>query len=112
MGKPILKNPFLCYSLFTSQIYIAHIELKKDSNPKLAHGLSKQLPTYMSSEDVRLGFFIIFDFGDKNILKLKEKLEKQRVELEKDQNLKLRIIYIDVKPKTLPHMYKSTNFFT
>lgn len=85
---------------FSSTIdYIAHVELKKDSNPKLTHGLSKQLPTYMSSEDVRLGFFIIFDFGNKDISKLKEKLEKQRIELEKDKNLKLRIIYIDVKPK-------------
>ncbi len=85
---------------FSSTVdYIAHVELKKDSNPKLAHRLSKQLPTYMSSEDVRLGFFIIFDFGNKDISKLKEKLEKQRTELEKNQNLKLRIIYIDVKPK-------------
>lgn len=85
---------------FSSTVdYIAHVELKKDSNPKLAHGLSKQLPTYMSSEDVRLGFFIIFVFGNKDISKLKEKLEKQRTELEKNQNLKLRIIYIDVKPK-------------
>lgn len=84
---------------FSSTVnYVAHIEIKKDNNPKLVHGLIKQLPIYMSSDGVRLGFFIVFDFG-KDISKLKGKLDQQRIELEKDQNLKLRIIYIDAKPK-------------
>lgn len=85
---------------FSSTVYyIAHVEIKKDNNPKLVHGLTKQLPTYMGSEGVRLGFFIVFDFGIKDISNLKGKLEQQCIELEKNRNLKLRIIYIDAKPK-------------
>ena len=85
---------------FSSTVhFIAHLELKKENNSKLAHGLSKQLPTYMNSEGVRLGFFIIFDFGTKNISKLKENLEAQRIELERDKGIKLRIVYVDAKPK-------------
>lgn len=85
---------------FSSTVhFLAHVELKKENNPNLVHGLSKQLPTYMNSEEVRFGFFIIFEFGIKNISKLKEKLEKQRIEVERDMGIKLRIIYIDAKRK-------------
>lgn len=85
---------------FSSSVhFLAHVELKKENNLKLVHGLSKQLPTYMNSEEVRLGFFIIFEFGIKNISKLKEELEKQRIELERDMEIKLRIVYIDAKRK-------------
>ncbi len=62
--------------------------IKKDNNPKLIQGLTKQLPIYMSSDGVRLGFFIVFDFGIKDISKLKGKLEQQRIELEKDKKFK------------------------
>lgn len=79
--------------------FIAHVELKKENNPKLTHGLSKQLPTYMISEKVRLGFFVIFEFGMKDISELKDKLEKQRIELEREKGIKLRIIYINAKSK-------------
>jgi len=51
---------------------VAHVELKKENNSKLAHGLSKQLPTYMNSEEVSLGFFIIFDFDTKDIRNKRE----------------------------------------
>ncbi len=79
--------------------FIAHVEFKKENNPKLAHGLSKQLPTYMISEKVKLGFFVIFEFGMKDISELKDKLEKQRIELEREKGIKLRIIYINAKSK-------------
>jgi hypothetical protein len=85
---------------FSSTVnFIAHVELKKENNPKLVHGLSKQLPTYMNSEEVSIGFFVIFDFGTKDILKLKEELKTQRIKLEKNKRIKLRIIYIDARPK-------------
>lgn len=85
---------------FSSSVhFLAHLELKKENNSKLVHGLSKQLPTYMNSEEVRFGFFIIFDFGTKDISKLKENMEEQRIQLERDKGITLRIIYIDAKPK-------------
>ena len=87
------------FRLSSTVHFLAHVELKKENNTNLVHGLSKQLPTYMNSEDVRFGFFIIFEFGIKNISKLKEKLEKQRIEVERDMGVKLRIIYIDAKRK-------------
>lgn len=79
--------------------FIVHVELKKDNNPKLTHGLSNQLPTYMNSETVRLGFFLVFEFGIKDISEVKDELEKERIKLEKDREIKLRIIYIDAKSK-------------
>lgn len=85
---------------FSSDVhFIAHVELKKEDNPKLTHGLSKQLPTYMISEKVKLGFFVIFEFGMKDISGLKDKLEKQRIELEREKEIKLRIIYINAQSK-------------
>lgn len=79
--------------------YIAHVEFKKENNPKLSHGLTKQLPTYMSSENARIGFFVIFDFGTKDISKSKVYLETQRIELERDKGIILRVIYIDARLK-------------
>ncbi|WP_292389412.1 hypothetical protein, partial [Methanosarcina sp. UBA5] len=61
------------YFIFSSTVNtVAHVELKKENNSKLAHGLSKQLPTYMNSEEVSLGFFIIFDFDTKDIRNKRE----------------------------------------
>jgi hypothetical protein len=79
--------------------FTAHIEFKKENNSKLSHGLTKQLLTYMSSEDVKIGFFVIFDFGTRDISKLKVDLEAQRIKLEQDKGLTLRIIYIDTRLK-------------
>ena len=79
--------------------FIVHVELKKDNNPKLTHGLSNQLPTYMNSETVRMGFFLVFEFGTKDISKAKDELEKERIKLEIERGIKLRIIYIDAKSK-------------
>ena len=77
----------------------AHIEIKKSTNPQLSHGLKKQLPVNMNSENVLYGFFIIFDFGEKNISALKQKLERQRIEIERSGDLKIQIIYVDAKKK-------------
>lgn len=79
--------------------FIAHVEFKKENNSKLSHGLTKQLPTYMSSEDAKIGFYIIFDFGTRDISKLKAELETQRIELEQDKGIILRVIYIDARMK-------------
>jgi hypothetical protein len=85
---------------FSSTVhYITHIELKKSSHPRLIHGLSDQLPTYMESEDVKLGFFIIFDFGDVDLLQQKVKLEEKRIQLEKEKDIKIEIVFIDVRKK-------------
>lgn len=57
---------------FSSTVnYIAHVEFKKETNSKLVQGLNTQLPTYMTSEGVKLGFYVIFDFGLKDISNLK-----------------------------------------
>lgn len=79
--------------------FTAHVEFKKENNSKLSHGLTEQLPTYMRSEDVKIGFFVIFDFGTRDISKLKVDLESQRIKLEQDKGLTLRVIYIDARLK-------------
>lgn len=79
--------------------FTAHVEFKKENNSKLSHGLTKQLPTYMSSEDVKIGFFVIFDFGTREISKLKDDLEAKRIEMERDKGIILRVVYIDAKMK-------------
>ena len=76
-----------------------HIEIKKSTNPDLFHGLEKQLPTYMDSEKVHHGFFIIFDFGEKNITELKNNLERQRVLIERNKDIRIKIFYVDATKK-------------
>lgn len=94
---------------FSSTVhYIAHVEFKKENNSKLVHGLNTQLPTYMISEGVKLGFYVIFDFGLKDISNLKSDLETNRTELERNRGLKLQIIYIDAKPKPSASKLKSS----
>ena len=53
----------------------------------------------MNSETVRMGFFLVFEFGTKDISKAKDELEKERIKLEIERGIKLRIIYIDAKSK-------------
>ena len=77
----------------------AHIEIKKSTNPTLSHGLEKQLPVYMNAEKGIYGFFIIFDFGEKDISSLKENLEKLSGEIENKGDMKIQIIYVDAKKK-------------
>ncbi|MGB9927809.1 MAG: hypothetical protein ACPK85_05325 [Methanosarcina sp.] len=87
------------FRLSSNAHFTAHVEFKKESNSKLSHGLTKQLPTYMSSEDAKIGFFVIFDFGTRDISKLKNDLEAQRIELERDKEIILRVVYIDARMK-------------
>lgn len=77
----------------------AHIEIKTSTHSDLFHGLKKQLPTYMDSEKVQYGFFIIFDFGEKDITELKNNLEMQRVDIERNKCIKIKIIYVDATKK-------------
>lgn len=77
----------------------AHIEIKTSTHPDLSHGLKKQLPTYMDSEKVYYGFFVIFDFGEKDITKLKNNLEIQRIDIEQNKCIKIKILYVDANKK-------------
>lgn len=79
--------------------YIAHIEIKKGSNPKLEHGLKKQLPTYMGADGANIGFLVIFDFGQKKIDSILKKIKKEKEDIIKNKKMLIDIIRIDAKKK-------------
>ena len=79
--------------------YVAHIELKKDANPKLEHGLKKQLPTYMEADEVNVGFILIFDFGERDIDSIVESMEEEKERLKESKNLLIEIVRIDARQK-------------
>lgn len=79
--------------------YVAHIEIKKDANPKLEHGLEKQLPTYMEADEVNVGFMIIFDFGEKDIDSVVDRMNEEKVQLMDSKGLMIEIIRIDSRQK-------------
>ena len=57
----------------------ALLELKLAKNTKFWRGLSRQLPKYMQSEEINLGYFVIILYNDKDFNKLnglRENIEK------------------------------------
>lgn len=70
------------------------VEIKRASNPKLYSGLTNQLPTYLESEDVDLGYYLVIkQEGGDNVksLKLVDKYNK----LPEDKKEKIEINIVD-----------------
>lgn len=78
--------------------FISHIEIKKDSHPKIKDSLKKQLKTYMDSEKVRIGFLIIVDFGEKDLVEELKTLKRDKINLEKEGKY-IEIIVVDARKK-------------
>lgn len=50
----------------------ALIEVKKADNTKFWNGLTKQLPTYQRAEEVRVGYFLVMLFSEKDFERINE----------------------------------------
>lgn len=85
---------------FSSTVnYIAHVEIKTETNPKLKAGIIKQLPTYMKAEGVNIGFLIIFNFGRKSISHLLKSIEDEIEIIQNQVGIVLEFIVIDSRKK-------------
>ena len=69
-------------------------ELKYSDNPQWKHGLEKQLPQYMISEQAKYGYYVVLDVGSFNRDKM-QTLEDIRAELKQQ----CEICYIDAGKK-------------
>lgn len=79
---------------------VAHIEIKKDNNPKLKDSIKKQLKTYMDADQVWIGCLIIFNFGQRDVKEILTNLKKDQQYLVKKENKSIDIIMIDARKKT------------
>lgn len=79
----------------------ALIEVKLIGSTKLFQGASKQLPQYLKSEQIALGYYLCVgmtdaDFDEKRI----ERIEDTCASLTKQAEAKILPIYIDARPST------------
>jgi len=80
-----------------------HVELKYFHSRKIVQGLH-QLATYLRSERVDMGFYVIIDFGifDKSPHKkwsIEERIQKAKEDIEKKGHIQIFVIYIDARKK-------------
>lgn len=76
----------------------AHIEIKKANSSKYKHGLEKQLPTYLRSDNVKLGLYVLILFSEKDLRRF-EKLEQGKNDIEDKYGIRLHLIPIDARKR-------------
>lgn len=72
----------------------ALIEIKLARNTKFWNGIKNQLPKYLEAEGVKMGYFIVVTYDEKDIKKLKNINDITSI-LSKQVNYKLKTIIID-----------------
>jgi hypothetical protein len=78
----------------------AHLEVKKLHNGKFWSGLDKQLPIYMGSDEVKLGWFLALRFRSSKLEDKRQKDLPGRVqEVAAAKGLELYSALIDVRPQ-------------
>jgi hypothetical protein len=78
----------------------AHLEVKKLENTKFWNGLTEQLPTYLTADECRLGWYLPIQFKDSNTARKWLKDGPALVaRVAKDENLDLRTRMVDARPK-------------
>jgi len=80
-----------------------HVEMKYFHSRKIIQGLH-QLVTYLKSERVNVGFYVVIDFGifGRNLRKewgIREKILKTKENIEEEGHIQIFIIYIDARKK-------------
>lgn len=78
----------------------AVVEIKLANNSKYWHGLHKQTPQYMRSEEVRCGFFVTVGFRDVDFSDERRDRARDAVEAVKArEDVELRLVDIDAREK-------------
>lgn len=78
----------------------AGVEIKLTSNSGYWDGLKNQLPQYLRSEELKLGYFVSVGFREADFTP--ERMDKVRAAVEvasKDSSKDLRVIFVDAQPK-------------
>jgi hypothetical protein len=91
------------FKLSTGYSERVHIEMKYFHNGRIIQGLH-QLATYLKSERVDVGFYVVIDFGffDKSFHKqydIEHKIQKTKENIEKEEHVQIFVIYIDARKK-------------
>lgn len=88
-----------------THFFRACLELKCSSHKRICHGLTHQLTSYMKSEEIRIGFFVIVVLGKEDrekIEKLRDELEPKKTAIEKEHRISIDIFTIDAYKKPSP----------
>jgi hypothetical protein len=78
----------------------AHLEVKRAISDKLAHGLEKQLPTYLCADRVKNGFYLIICYNDADV-KRAEELKNEGENLARTLGINLRVFSVKAFRKTV-----------
>jgi hypothetical protein len=71
-------------------------ELKLAKNSKFWNGLEKQLPKYQEAEDVKVGYFVVVVYSDKDIEKLSG-IQKRVKKINENTGYEIKIIIVDAR---------------
>ncbi|MHB8762000.1 MAG: hypothetical protein ACYC6J_06385 [Coriobacteriia bacterium] len=87
----------------------ALLEIKKLHNGKFWHGLSQQLPSYLGSDDCRLGWFVAIRYRDGGATKDWEaKAPNIVAAVAREQGCRLYTVSVDGRPKASASRREST----
>lgn len=70
------------------------VEIKKAANPKINHGIKKQLPKYMIAEEVKVAYYLVVVFDKEEFEKINH-LQQLIDEINNDYCLEINLIVID-----------------
>jgi hypothetical protein len=103
------------FKLSTGHAERVHIEMKFLHSKKIVQGF-RQLTTYLKSEGVNIGFYVVIDFGifGENLRKefdAKEKIEKAKEDIEKEGNVQMFVVHIDARKKQSASKVGSESIF-
>jgi len=88
------------FKFSTGYSHRAHLEIKKLHNGKFWNGLEEQLPSYMKSDEVSMGWFLAVLYRDNKAAKERIKeLDRRVAKLAETKHLDLRYGVIDARPK-------------
>lgn len=88
------------FKFSNGHIFRAHLEVKKLQNGKFWNGLSEQLPSYMKSDEVKDGWFVVMKYRDTKTGR--ERLAKLPTILKTvsdEKQINLRSSVVDCSPK-------------